>query len=48
VLRQLQEEGLIDRDRRAITISDWERLRNAGDFNERYLHHDATPPHPAY
>jgi CRP-like cAMP-binding protein len=47
VLRQLQEEGLIDRDRRAITISDWGRLRDAGDFNERYLHHDATPRHAA-
>lgn len=43
VLRQLQEEGLIDRNRRAITISDWHRLRDAGDFNERYLHHDANP-----
>jgi CRP-like cAMP-binding protein len=41
VLRQLEEEGLIDRNRRAITISDWARLRDAGDFNERYLHHDA-------
>jgi CRP-like cAMP-binding protein len=41
VLRHLQEEGLIDRDRRSITITDWARLRNAGDFNERYLHHDA-------
>jgi CRP-like cAMP-binding protein len=41
VLRQLQEEGLIDRNRRAITITDWPRLRDTGDFNERYLHHDA-------
>jgi CRP-like cAMP-binding protein len=41
VLRQLEEEGLIDRNRRAITITDWERLRDTGDFNERYLHHDA-------
>jgi CRP-like cAMP-binding protein len=41
VLRQLEEEGLIDRNRRAITISDWARLRDVGDFNERYLHHDA-------
>ena len=41
VLRQLEEEGLIDRNRRSITISDWARLRDAGDFNERYLHHDA-------
>ncbi len=41
VLRQLGEEGLISRDRRTVTIEDWERLRQAGDFNERYLHHDS-------
>jgi CRP-like cAMP-binding protein len=41
VLRQLGEEGLISRDRRTIAIPDWRRLRDAGDFNERYLHHDA-------
>jgi CRP-like cAMP-binding protein len=42
VLRQLEEDGLIDRNRRAITITDWARLRDVGDFNERYLHHDAN------
>jgi CRP-like cAMP-binding protein len=47
VLRQLEEEGLIDRNRRAITITDWERLRDTGDFNERYLHHDAKAMHGA-
>jgi CRP-like cAMP-binding protein len=41
VLKQLGEEGLIRRNRRSITIEDWERMRAAGDFNERYLHHDA-------
>jgi CRP-like cAMP-binding protein len=41
VLRQLGEDGLISRDRRSVTINDWGRLRDAGDFNERYLHHDA-------
>jgi CRP-like cAMP-binding protein len=41
VLKQLGEEGLIDRDRRNIRIVDWKGLREAGDFNERYLHHDA-------
>ena len=41
VLRQLAEEGLISRDRRSIVIEDWQRLRHAGDFNERYLHFDA-------
>jgi CRP-like cAMP-binding protein len=47
VLKQLKEEGLIDRDRRTIRIVDWNRMREAGDFNERYLHHDAETPHPA-
>lgn len=41
VLKQLAEEGLIRRDRRSIAILDWNRMRRAGDFNERYLHHDA-------
>jgi CRP-like cAMP-binding protein len=41
VLKQLGEEGLIRRDRRAIAIADWDRMRAAGDFNARYLHHDA-------
>ena len=40
VLKQLAEEGLIRRDRRSITIEDWQRMRAVGDFNERYLHHD--------
>ncbi|MDB5694366.1 MAG: Crp/Fnr family transcriptional regulator [Alphaproteobacteria bacterium] len=42
VLKQLAEEGLISRDRRTITILDWGRIREAGDFNERYLHHDVA------
>jgi CRP-like cAMP-binding protein len=41
VLKQLGEEGLITRDRRSIVIEDWKRIREVGDFNERYLHHDA-------
>ncbi|HEX8378984.1 MAG TPA: Crp/Fnr family transcriptional regulator [Allosphingosinicella sp.] len=41
VLKQLGEEGLIRRNRRSIVIEDWGRMRAAGDFNERYLHHDA-------
>ena len=41
VLRQLAEEKLISRNKRAIVIEDWHRMRNVGDFNERYLHHDA-------
>jgi CRP-like cAMP-binding protein len=41
VLKQLAGEGLISRERRSIVIEDWQRLRDAGDFNERYLHQDA-------
>jgi hypothetical protein len=41
VLRQLGEDGLISRDKRSIVIEDWQRLRDVGDFTERYLHHDA-------
>lgn len=41
VLKQLGEEGLISRDRRSVVIEDWPRMRDAGDFNERYLHHRA-------
>ncbi|HEX4737980.1 MAG TPA: Crp/Fnr family transcriptional regulator [Allosphingosinicella sp.] len=42
VLRQLAEEGLISRDRRTIVIEDWRRMREAGDFNDRYLHDDGS------
>ena len=41
VLKRLGEDGLIRRDRRTIVIEDWKRMRDVGDFNERYLHHDA-------
>jgi len=42
VLRQLEEDGLISRKKRAIVIEDWHRMRDVGDFNERYLHHDGV------
>jgi CRP-like cAMP-binding protein len=42
VLKQLAEEGLISRERRVIVIEDWRRMRQAGDFNERYLHEGIT------
>ena len=41
VLRQLAEEQLIVRERRSVRIRDWQQMRAAGDFNERYLHLDA-------
>jgi CRP-like cAMP-binding protein len=37
-LKSLEQEGLISRNKRAITISSWEKLRQAGDFNPAYLH----------
>ena len=46
VLKQLGEDGLISRDRRRIVIEDWQGLRNTGDFNERYLHHDGLASRP--
>ena len=42
VLKQLGEEGLISRDKRSITIEDWQRLSDAGDFSERYLHYGVS------
>jgi CRP-like cAMP-binding protein len=38
VLKQLAGAGLISRDKRMIRIEDWQRMRAAADFNERYLH----------
>lgn len=38
VLRSLSQSGLIVRDRRHISILDWDALRDASDFNPRYLH----------
>jgi CRP-like cAMP-binding protein len=40
VLKSLEGEGLIVRNRRNISFPDWRRLREVGDFNSRYLHLD--------
>jgi CRP-like cAMP-binding protein len=37
-LKALEGEGLIVRSKRSISFPDWQRLRSAGDFNQRYLH----------
>lgn len=37
-LKALEAEGLIVREKRHIHIPDWRRLREVGDFNQRYLH----------
>jgi DNA-binding GntR family transcriptional regulator len=38
VLKSLQADGLIQRDRRVIRFPNWQRLRDQADFNSRYLH----------
>jgi CRP-like cAMP-binding protein len=37
-LQNLEADQLITRSRRQVTIPDWKKLRDVGDFNERYLH----------
>ncbi len=34
----LEAEGFIDRDKRRVRFPDWRRMRDIGDFNQRYLH----------
>jgi len=38
-LQSLRKEGLIQLTARSLTVLDWEGLREAGDFDELYLHH---------
>jgi len=40
VLKSLETEGLITRRKRQIGVADWHALRDAAEFNERYLHLD--------
>jgi CRP-like cAMP-binding protein len=37
-LRSLEQAGLISRKRRTVTVSDWDGLRAAGDFDPAYLY----------
>jgi CRP-like cAMP-binding protein len=37
-LMKLQEDGLITRTKRVVTIGDWKKLAKEGDFEPRYLH----------
>ena len=46
VLKELGRLDLIERDKRAVTIVDWDRLRHVGDFSSRYLHMGASVPAP--
>lgn len=38
VLKALEKDNLIKRQKREVAIADWQRLRRAADFNLRYLH----------
>jgi CRP-like cAMP-binding protein len=38
VLKALEADGLISRQRRYIHFSDWRALQDIGDFSRRYLH----------
>ena len=38
VLKALEGDGLIDREKRFVRIPNWESLRREGGFNDRYLH----------
>jgi predicted transcriptional regulator len=37
-LQALERDNLISRTNRAVTIGDWQRLADAGDFDATYLH----------
>lgn len=39
-LKALEATGLITRNKRIIAFPSWERMRDVGDFNQRYLHLD--------
>jgi CRP-like cAMP-binding protein len=38
-LQALRKDGLIQLTSRSLTVLDWDGLRDAGDFDELYLHH---------
>ena len=39
-LKAMTAEGLVTRNKRFVTIPDWERLRSVAGFSELYLHRD--------
>jgi CRP-like cAMP-binding protein len=43
VMQELKKRGLISLGRRTVTISDWQGLVRAGDFDPTYLHLEAGP-----
>lgn len=47
VLRELDREGLIERNKRFVRVPNWEALRHAAGFNEMYLHLNQVAVTPA-
>ena len=45
-LQHLEKEKLINRNKRAVSIADWQRLADAGDFDETYLHLQSAAADP--
>ena len=43
-LKSLAADGVVHRDRRYISFSDWDLVRTIGDFNALYLHLDQVKP----
>ena len=44
VLKELGRLGLIEREKRSVSIVHWDRLQEIGDFNTRYLHLESGGP----
>lgn len=44
VLKELGRMGLIERQKRSVSIVEWDRLQHIGDFNTRYLHMEVGGP----
>ena len=44
ILRAMDRDGLIERNRRFVGIPSWEALSAVAGFNDRYLHIDQTTP----
>ena len=40
-LQSLRRDGLIRLDSRSLSVLDWDQLREVGEFDELYLHHQA-------
>jgi CRP-like cAMP-binding protein len=44
VLKELGRLGLIEREKRSVSIVEWNQLQQIGDFNTRYLHFEEGGP----